>query len=91
MGHDESYKVWGQLHGWLKFGGDQCMYYDPSYIRFEKDGNNSTEKSVGGKRAESKVDNLRFYSKPSLTDKDVVGVVTKRLGFTIDAKVKHNI
>ncbi|WP_276309262.1 hypothetical protein, partial [Bacillus thuringiensis] len=63
-----------QADGWLNLGGDQWIYYDPFDIRFEKDGNNSTEKSVAGKRVESKVDNLRFYSKPSWADKNVVSV-----------------
>ena len=40
-----------------------------------------------GKRVEAKT-NLRFYSKPSWDDKDVVGTVTKGLGFTIVDKVK---
>lgn len=36
LGKGESYQVWGQLNGWLNLGGDQWIYYDPSYIRFEK-------------------------------------------------------
>lgn len=40
-----------------------------------------------GKRAVSKVDNLRFYSKPSWADEDVAGIVTKGLGFEIIDKV----
>lgn len=34
-----------------------------------------------GKRVESKVDNLRFYNKPSWEDKDVVGYCGKGVGF----------
>lgn len=45
---------------------------------------------VAGKRVISKVDKLRFYSKPSWADKDVAGIVTKGLGFTIDEKVMVN-
>lgn len=41
-----------------------------------------------GKRVESKVDNLRFYARPSWEDKDVVGEVDKGLGFTIVDLVK---
>ncbi|WP_255287104.1 GH25 family lysozyme [Bacillus cereus] len=45
---------------------------------------------VAGKRVISKVDKLRFYSKPSWADKDVAGVVTKGLGFEIVDKVSVN-
>ncbi|PED41289.1 N-acetylmuramoyl-L-alanine amidase [Bacillus cereus] len=83
----ESYKVWGRKGYWLNLGGDQWIYDDSSYIRFEKDGNNSTENSVAGKRVESKVDNLRFYSRPSWADRDVAGTVNKGLGFEIIDKV----
>ncbi|AUB62482.1 N-acetylmuramoyl-L-alanine amidase [Bacillus cereus] len=40
-----------------------------------------------GKRVISKVDQLRFYSKPSWSDKDVAGIVTKGLGFEIIEKI----
>jgi len=43
--------------------------------------------SLAGKRVESKVDGLRFYSKPSWADADVAGTVNTGEGFTIDAKV----
>ncbi|PFN63944.1 GH25 family lysozyme [Bacillus thuringiensis] len=46
--------------------------------------------SVAGKRVESKVNNLRFYSKPSWANRDVVGTVNKGLGFIIDEKVMVN-
>lgn len=42
--------------------------------------------SYVGKRVEAKVD-LRFYSKPSWADKDVVGTVNAGLGFTIVDKL----
>lgn len=32
----ESYKVWGEKDGWLNLGGDQWVYNNPSYIKFEK-------------------------------------------------------
>ncbi|MGE7881703.1 GH25 family lysozyme [Bacillus sp. NPDC094077] len=43
-----------------------------------------------GKRIISKVDQLRFYSKPSWADEDVAGIVTKGLGFEIIDKVSVN-
>ncbi|MDD1371135.1 N-acetylmuramoyl-L-alanine amidase, partial [Bacillus sp. MHSD17] len=36
---------------------------------------------------DSKADQLRFYSKPSWSDADVAGVVTKGLGFEIIEKI----
>lgn len=51
---------------------------------------NSLAKPETGKRVVSKVDQLRFYSKPSWEDKDVGGVVTKGLGFEIVDKVDVN-
>ncbi|MES5944009.1 N-acetylmuramoyl-L-alanine amidase [Bacillus cereus group sp. MG6] len=80
---EEAYKVWGKLGNWLNLGGNQWIYYDSSYIRY-----NGTETStVAGKRVISKVDNLRFYESPSWQDKDVVGTVDEGLGFTIIDKV----
>ncbi|PEK28161.1 N-acetylmuramoyl-L-alanine amidase [Bacillus wiedmannii] len=79
----EAYKVWGKLGNWLNLGGNQWIYYDSSYIRY-----NRTETStIAGKRVVSKVDNLRFYESPSWQDKDVVGTVDEGLGFTIIDKV----
>ncbi|WP_255261059.1 GH25 family lysozyme [Bacillus cereus] len=43
-----------------------------------------------GKRVVSKVNQLRFYSKPSWADKDVAGIVTKGNGFEIIDKVTAN-
>ncbi|PEM25122.1 N-acetylmuramoyl-L-alanine amidase [Bacillus wiedmannii] len=80
---EEAYKVWGKLGNWLNLGGNQWIYYDSSYIRY-----NGTETStVAGKRVVSKVDNLRFYESPSWQDKYVVGTVDEGLGFTIIDKV----
>ncbi|MRB97776.1 N-acetylmuramoyl-L-alanine amidase [Bacillus cereus] len=83
----EAYKVWGKLGNWLNLGGNQWVYYDSSYIRY-----NGTDVStiITGKRVISKVDNLRFYESPSWQDKDVAGSVDAGLGFTIDAKVSVN-
>ncbi|WP_264448929.1 N-acetylmuramoyl-L-alanine amidase [Bacillus cereus] len=83
----EAYKVWDKLGNWLNLGGNQWIYYDSSYIRY-----NGTEASTvaAGKRVISKVDNLRFYESPSWQDKDVVGTVDAGLGFTIIDKVSVN-
>lgn len=48
--------------------------------------NTPASKSKAGKRVEAKVD-LRYYSKPSWSDKDVSGVVKKGYGFTIVEEV----
>ncbi|SCM96481.1 N-acetylmuramoyl-L-alanine amidase [Bacillus mycoides] len=80
------YKVFGKLGNWLNLGGNQWIYYNPSYIRY----NGEQTSSVAGKRVVSKVDNLRFYDSASWSDKDVAGSVDKGLGFTIDAKVTVN-
>ncbi|WP_142334602.1 GH25 family lysozyme [Bacillus wiedmannii] len=53
-------------------------------------GNASLTTPESGKRVVSKVDQLRFYSKPSWSDNDVVGIVTKGLGFDIIDKVTAN-
>ncbi|MCP1124517.1 N-acetylmuramoyl-L-alanine amidase [Bacillus sp. 3103sda1] len=82
----EAYKVWGKLGNWLNLGGNQWIYYDPSYIRY----NNSESSSVAGKRVVSNVDSLRFYSKPSWADRDVAGTVDVGLGFEIVDKVSVN-
>ncbi|AXY08563.1 N-acetylmuramoyl-L-alanine amidase [Bacillus thuringiensis LM1212] len=78
----ESYKVWGKLGNWLNLGGNQWIYYDSSYIRYKEDSS-----SIVGKRVVSKVDNLRFYNKPSWKDGDVAGIVNVGEGFTIDEKI----
>ncbi|WP_439875939.1 N-acetylmuramoyl-L-alanine amidase [Bacillus mycoides] len=83
----EAYQVWDKLGNWLNLGGNQWIYYDSSYIRY-----NGTEASTvaAGKRVISKVDNLRFYESPSWQDKDVIGTVDAGLGFTIIDKVSVN-
>lgn len=85
----ESYQVWGKQGDWLNLGGNQWIYNDPSYIKYQG-GQTSAESSVVGKRVVSKVDNLRFYDTASWADKDVAGTVDEGLGFTIDAKVSVN-
>ncbi|MDM8361574.1 N-acetylmuramoyl-L-alanine amidase [Bacillus thuringiensis] len=82
----EAYKVWGKLGNWLNLGGNQWIYYDSSYIRY----NETDASTIIGKRVISKMDNLRFYESPSWQDKDVAGYVDTGLGFTIDEKVNVN-
>lgn len=82
---DESYKVWGKLGNWLNVGGNQWIYNDSSYIRYKEESS-----SVDGKRVVSKVNDLRFYSKASWSDRDVAGNVDEGLGFTIIDKVSVN-
>ncbi|TBL14517.1 N-acetylmuramoyl-L-alanine amidase [Bacillus paranthracis] len=82
----EAYKVWGKLGNWLNLGGNQWIYYDSSYIRY----NGTDASNITGKRVISKVDNLRFYDSPSWQDKDVEGTVDEGLGFTIIDKVSVN-
>ncbi|WP_130068069.1 N-acetylmuramoyl-L-alanine amidase [Bacillus albus] len=82
----EAYQVWGQKDGWLNLGGEQWVYNDPSYIRFEKEGNTNSS-SVAGKRVESKVNGLNFRNRPSWSSADVVGTVDAGYGFTIDEKI----
>ncbi|HDR6570328.1 TPA: SH3 domain-containing protein, partial [Bacillus thuringiensis] len=81
----EAYKVWGKVGNWLNLGGNQWVYNDSSYIRYKEESS-----SVEGKRVVSKVNDLRFYSKPSWLDRDVVGTVDKGLGFAILDKVSVN-
>ncbi|AQY40909.1 N-acetylmuramoyl-L-alanine amidase [Bacillus thuringiensis] len=81
----ESYKVWGKVGNWLNLGGNQWVYNDSSYIRYKEEAS-----SVEGKRVVSKVNDLRFYSKPSWLDRDVAGTVDEGLGFTILDKVSVN-
>ncbi|PEJ62428.1 N-acetylmuramoyl-L-alanine amidase [Bacillus toyonensis] len=81
----ESYKVWGKVGNWLNLGGNQWIYNDSSYIRYKEESS-----SVEGKRVVSKVNDLRFYSKASWDDRDVVGTVGEGLGFTIVDKVSVN-
>ncbi|PGE66891.1 N-acetylmuramoyl-L-alanine amidase [Bacillus toyonensis] len=81
----ESYKVWGKVGNWLNLGGNQWVYNDSSYIRYKEESS-----SVEGKRVVSKVNDLRFYSKASWADSDVVGTVGEGLGFTIIDKVSVN-
>ncbi|MEI4622064.1 N-acetylmuramoyl-L-alanine amidase [Bacillus pfraonensis] len=83
----ESYKVWGEKDGWLNLGGDQWVYNNHSYIKFEK---KEPVNPIAGKRVVAKVDNLRFYDSPSWQDKDVAGTLDSGLGFAIDAKVSVN-
>ncbi|MBG9503163.1 N-acetylmuramoyl-L-alanine amidase [Bacillus thuringiensis] len=78
----ESCKVWDKVGNWLNLGGNQWIYNDSSYIRYKEESS-----SVEGKRVVSKVNDLRFYSKPSWLDRDVAGTVDEGLGFTIEAKV----
>ncbi|PEE32205.1 N-acetylmuramoyl-L-alanine amidase [Bacillus cereus] len=84
----ESYIVWAEKDGWLNLGGEQWIKNDPSYVRFEK--KSIVNSSIVGKYVVSKVNNLRFYNKPSWQDDDVAGSVDVGLGFTIDAKVSVN-
>ncbi|PEP73998.1 N-acetylmuramoyl-L-alanine amidase [Bacillus pseudomycoides] len=83
----EAYQVWGEKDGWLNLGGNQWVYNNPSYIKFEK---KEPVNPIAGKRVVSKVDNLRFYDSTSWADKDVAGTLDAGLGFTIDAKVTVN-
>ncbi|PHA49427.1 N-acetylmuramoyl-L-alanine amidase [Bacillus pseudomycoides] len=83
----ESYKVWGEKDGWLNLGGNQWVYNNPSYIKFEK---KEPVNPIAGKRVVSKVDNLRFYDSASWADKDVAGTLDAGLGFAIDDKVTVN-
>ncbi|MBK1995003.1 N-acetylmuramoyl-L-alanine amidase [Listeria ivanovii subsp. londoniensis] len=49
----------------------------------------ATNNTYKNKKLASKVNGLRFYNKPSWSDKDVVGTVTKGIGFpTVVSKVK---
>lgn len=82
----EAYKVWSKLGNWLHLGGNQWIYYDSSYIRYQ----GIEPVTVNGKRVISKVNNLRFYDSPSWEDKDVAGTVDMGLGFIIDTKVIVN-
>ncbi|EEM16056.1 N-acetylmuramoyl-L-alanine amidase [Bacillus pseudomycoides] len=83
----ESYRVWGEKDGWLNLGGNQWVYNNPSYIKFEK---KEPVNPIAGKRIVSKVDKLRFYDSPSWQDKDVAGTLDAGLGFKIDEKVTVN-
>nr|WP_018781434.1 MULTISPECIES: hypothetical protein [Bacillus] len=83
----ESYQVWGEKDGWLNLGGNQWVYNNPSYIKFEK---KEPVNPIVGKRVVSKVNDLRFYNSPSWHDKDVAGTLDAGLGFTIDEKVNVN-
>ncbi|MGM2728404.1 N-acetylmuramoyl-L-alanine amidase [Bacillus cereus group sp. Bce005] len=89
LSKDESYQVWGKQGDWLNLGGNQWIYKNPSYIKYQGEQTTATS-SVVGKRVVSKVDNLRFYDSASWSDKDVAGAVDEGLGFTIDAKVSVN-
>ncbi|MGX5570983.1 N-acetylmuramoyl-L-alanine amidase [Bacillus toyonensis] len=81
----ESYIVWAEKDGWLNLGGEQWIKNDPSYVKFSK--KSTVDSSIVGKRVVSKVDNLRFYEKPSWNDKDVAGTVDEGYGFTVDDKI----
>ncbi|MED1269603.1 N-acetylmuramoyl-L-alanine amidase [Bacillus mycoides] len=78
----ETYKVGRKVGNWLDLGGNQWIYYDSSYIRY----NGTDASSIADKKVISKVNNLRFYESPSWQDKDVAGVVDAGLGFVIDTK-----
>ncbi|OUB08556.1 N-acetylmuramoyl-L-alanine amidase [Bacillus thuringiensis serovar yunnanensis] len=84
----ESYIVWAEKDGWLNLGGEQWIKNDPSYVKFEK--KSTVDSSIVGKRVVSKVNNLRFYNKPSWKDEDVAGTVDAGLGFAIDAIMTVN-
>ncbi|MDM8364957.1 N-acetylmuramoyl-L-alanine amidase [Bacillus thuringiensis] len=80
----EAYQVWGEKDGWLNFGGEQWVKYNPAYIRFEKQ---ESVNPVVGKRVVAKVENLRFYDSPSWQNSAVAGTVDSGEGFIIDEKV----
>ncbi|MBW3490774.1 N-acetylmuramoyl-L-alanine amidase [Bacillus sp. FDAARGOS_1420] len=80
----EAYMVWAEKDGWLNLGGDQWVYHNPSYIKFEK---KESVSPIAGKYVVSKVDTLRFYHSPSWEDKDVAGTVDVGEGFIIDEKI----
>ena len=82
----ESYKVWGKLGNWLNLGGNQWIYYDSSYIRY----NSGQDVSVVGKRVESKVNSLNYYDRPTWNKSYAAGTVDTGLGFTIIDKVSVN-
>lgn len=71
-----------------------CPEFDYKSVLNEKGGSGGTveapdQATAKGKRLESKVDGLRFYSKPSWSDKYVVGHANKGVGFpTIVRKLK---
>lgn len=85
----EAYQVWGKQGDWLNLGGNQWIYNNPSYVKYQGEQNTATSFAVG-KRVVSKVDNLRFYDSASWSDTDVAGTVDEGLGFTIDTKVSVN-
>ncbi|MDF9661479.1 N-acetylmuramoyl-L-alanine amidase [Bacillus cereus] len=89
LSKDESYQVWGKQGEWLNLGGNQWIYNNPSYIKYQGE-QTSAASSVLGKRVVSKADNLRFYDSPSWQDKDVAGTLDAGLGFAIDKKVRVN-
>ncbi|MGH1256655.1 MULTISPECIES: N-acetylmuramoyl-L-alanine amidase [Bacillus] len=80
---NESYKVWGKLGNWLNVGGNQWIYNDSSYIRY----NSGQDVSVVGKRIESKVNSLNYYDRPTWNASYAAGTVDAGLGFTIIDKV----
>ncbi|MEK4578266.1 N-acetylmuramoyl-L-alanine amidase [Bacillus sp. FSL R12-0074] len=75
----ESYKVWGRLGNWLNVGGNQWIYNDSSYIRYDS----GQDASVVGKRVESKVNSLNYYDRPTWNKSYAAGTVDAGLGFTI--------
>ncbi|PEV72479.1 peptidoglycan recognition protein family protein, partial [Bacillus cereus] len=81
----ESYIVWAEKDGWLNLGGEQWIKNDPSYVKFNK--KSTVDSSIVGKRVVAKVDNLRFYNKPSWENGDVAGIINVGESFTIDAKI----
>lgn len=89
LSKDESYQVWGKQGDWLNLGGNQWIYNNPSYIKYQGEQTSAASSEVG-KRVVSKVDNPRFYDSASWSDKDVAGTVDEGLGFIIDAKISVN-
>lgn len=82
----ESYKVWGKLGNWLNLGGNQWIYHDSSYIRY----NSGKDESIIGKRVESKVNSLNYYNRPTWNKSYAAGTVDTGLGFTIIDKISVN-
>ncbi|QIW22420.1 N-acetylmuramoyl-L-alanine amidase [Bacillus thuringiensis] len=79
LGKGEAYEVWAKQGDWLNLGGNQWIYHDSSYIRY----NSGKDESVIGKRVESKVNSLNYYDRPTWNKTSVAGTVDVGLGFTI--------
>lgn len=75
--------TWNQFKNMISGSGGTTTVKPP------KKQTGSTASTSASGRVESKVNGLRFYNKPSWSDKDVVGTVDKGMGFpTIVKKVK---